>query len=63
MKKFKVTKILAAVLAAMMLMLSVALVGCSDDSDDLAYIKKIGKLVIGITHGLQGIRLGRMDRL
>ena len=49
MKKFKVTKILAAVLAAMMLMLSVALVGCSSDSDDLAYIKKNGKLVIGIT--------------
>ena len=49
MKKFKVTKILAAVLAAMMLMLSIALVGCSDDSDDLAYIKKNGKLVIGIT--------------
>ena len=42
MKKFKVTKILAAVLAAMMLTLSIALVGCSSDSDDLAYIKKNG---------------------
>lgn len=50
MKKFKITKILTAVLAALMLAASVALVGCSGNSDDFAYIKKNGKLVIGITN-------------
>ena len=49
MKKFSVTKILAAVLAAVLLAMSVALVGCSGETDDLAYIKKNGKIVIGIT--------------
>ena len=48
MKKINAMKIFAAVLAVVLL--AAALVGCSGKSDDLDYVKKKGKLTVGITN-------------
>ena len=49
MKKLTKTKVLAALLALLMLASCAALGGCSDGGSDTEYVQKNGKLIVGIT--------------